>query len=64
VGNEVTIIMYVMAFNLVVSGLAKALELIKDKTASKTDDKVWYWVDKLAGFSKSIVDFLSANPKH
>lgn len=63
-GNEVTILMYVMAFNLFLSGLAKALEVIKDKTSSKTDDKIWYWVDKLAGISKSIVDFLSANPKH
>lgn len=63
-GSEVTILMYVMALNLFLSGLAKALEVIKDKTASKADDKVWYWVDKLAGISKSIVDFLSANPKH
>lgn len=59
-----TLLMYVMALNLVLSGLSKALELIKDKTANKTDDVIWFWVDKLAGISKAIIDALSANRKH
>jgi hypothetical protein len=62
--QQLGLIGYVLALNFFLSGLSKALEVVKDKTKTKADDKVWLWVNKLAGFSQAVVDFFSANPKH
>ena len=62
--QQLSLIGYVLALNFILSGLSKGLEVIKDKTKTKADDKVWFWVNKLAGFSQAVVDFFSANPKH
>jgi len=62
--SEFTILLYILALNFFLSGLSKGLAVIKDKTATKVDDKIWLYVDKAAGFCQIIVDFFSANSKH
>jgi hypothetical protein len=62
--SEVTLLLYVLALNFFLSGLSKTLAVIKDKTATKVDDKIWFYVDRAAGICQAIVDFFSANPKH
>lgn len=59
-----TIIMGAVAVNFVLSGLSKALEVIKDKTENKTDDKIYLYVNKAALITQKIVDWASANRKH
>jgi hypothetical protein len=55
---------YVLAMNFLLSGVSKSLAVIKDKTESKIDDKIWFYVNKAAGICQKVVDIFSANPKH
>lgn len=59
-----TVILVAMVLNFVMSGLSKALETIKDKTETKTDDKIWAVVNKIAQVLQKIIDWGSANRAH
>jgi hypothetical protein len=59
-----TVIMSAMALNFVLSGLSKALEVVKDKTENKTDDKIYLYVNKAALIVQKVVDWASANRQH
>lgn len=48
----------------ILSGLSKALEIIKDKTASNVDNKIYEWVNKAASALKVVVDWISGNRAH
>lgn len=58
------VVPYLLALNVFLSGLSKALEMIKDKTETKADDKLFALVDKAVGGLGKIVDLVSANRKH
>ena len=59
-----TVIVVAMFFNFFLSGLSKGLEVIKDKTENKVDDKIWLYVNKAAQVVQKIVDWASANRSH
>lgn len=58
------IVACVIAFNFFLSGLHKALEVIKDKTKSKADDKIFVIVGKIAEVTQKIVDYIGMNREH
>lgn len=58
------LIIFVVAFNLFLSGLSQALKLIKDKTVSTADDKALVIVDKIIGILQKAIDFVGYNPPH
>lgn len=62
-GNSVValIISAVIAFNILITGLKKALEYIKDKTASTVDNKLYDFINKVASVLDKVVEFISAN---
>lgn len=55
------IIAGVIAFNLMLSGIHKGLEVLKDKTASKADDNAWEIIGKILSVLQKIVDFIGMN---
>ncbi len=59
-----SVIVVAMFFNFFLSGLSKALEVIKDKTENKVDDKIYLYVNKAAQIIQKIVDWASANRSH
>jgi len=56
-----TIIGAVIAFNVALSGLSKGLELIKDKTKSDLDNKIYNILNISTSFIQKIIDWVSAN---
>lgn len=58
------VIASVIAFNLVLTGLHKGLEVLKDKTESKADDKAWEIIGKIAEITQKIVDYVGMNRAH
>lgn len=63
-GAIADILMWVLALNLFLSGLGKALEKIKDHTKSKADNKAYEVISKVTGVLQKIVDLISANRAH
>lgn len=59
-----SVIVVAMFLNFFLSGLSKALEVIKDKTENKVDDKIHLYVNKAAQVLQKIVDWASANRSH
>jgi len=53
-----------ICINIVLSALQKVLELVKDKTKTKLDDKAYTIVSGLIAFMTSAVDWASANRAH
>lgn len=53
-----------VAVMAVLSGLSKALEVIKDKTSSNLDNRAYEWVNKAASALKVVIDWLSGNRAH
>ena len=53
-----------LALNLVLSGLSKALEVIKDKTESKFDDEIYAKLAKVTAILQKVIDWGSANRSH
>jgi len=53
-----------LALNLVLSGLSKALEVIKDKTESKVDDEIYAKLAKVMAILQKVIDWGSANRSH
>lgn len=58
------VIASVIAFNLVLTGLHKGLEVLKDKTESKADDKAWEIIGKIVEITQKIVDYVGMNRAH
>lgn len=58
------VLMYVVAFNLLLSGLKASLQLIKDKTSTNVDNKVYDFVAKATEFITKALDVIGYNPKH
>lgn len=58
------IIAGIIAFNLMLSGIHKGLEVLKDKTASNADDKAWELIGKILSVLQKIVDFVGMNRAH
>lgn len=61
--NPENLILLFMAFNLVLSGTHKALELIKDKTATQIDNRLYEEIGRFAGFLQTAIEWLSASRK-
>ena len=57
------IILIIMALNTVLSGIQKGLEVIKDKTESKVDDKTYDILTKVLSVTSTVISWLSANRK-
>lgn len=60
----IQVLTYVVAFNVVLTGLKSGLDLIKDKTASQVDNKAADILGKVVGLLGKLVDALGFNPKH
>lgn len=58
------IIACVVAFNFFLSGLHKALNVIKDKTKSKIDNKAYTIIGKISEVMQKIVDYIGMNREH
>ena len=58
------VIASVVAFNLILAGLHKGLEVLKDKTESKADDKAWEIIGKIVEITQKIVDYIGMNRAH
>ncbi len=53
-----------MMLNVVMAAGGKMLDLIKDKTSSKVDNKIAALLHKISSWASKIVDWLSANRQH
>lgn len=63
-GVIASVVLVVMCMNFVLMGVQKALELIKDKTESTLDNKVYDVLSKVCGFFSKIIDWIGANRAH
>lgn len=54
----------VVAMNILLAGAAKALEAIKDKTATDVDNKIYAVISKISGFLSKALDIMGANREH
>lgn len=54
----------IVAFNMVLSGLSIVLNFIKNKTATKLDNKASLIVNKIAKVTQKSVDFIGMNRPH
>lgn len=58
------VLMYVVAFNLALSGLKAAVDSIKDKTANNVDNKVSEVIGKVSYWVSKVIDMIGFNTKH
>jgi len=58
------VLMYVVAFNLGLSGLKAAVDSIKDKTSNSVDNKVSDVIGKISYWVSKVIDMIGFNPKH
>jgi len=56
------IALIVLAINTALTGIYKALELIKDKTKSEWDNKLYSFLTVFIGWLQKIIEIISANP--
>jgi len=63
-GDIATIILIVTCWKIFITGCKKILEKVKDITATDLDNKIYYWVNKLADWTDTILDWLIGNTKH
>jgi len=59
-GLIATVVLVVVAFNAVIMGLHKGLELIKDKTATDTDNKIYEVLGKVISVFQKIIELAAA----
>lgn len=52
------------AVNLMLSGLYKGLDIIKEKTKTKVDDKAAAVLHKASDLIQKLLDMVGYNPKH
>jgi hypothetical protein len=58
------VLMYVVAFNLLLSGVKAAVDSIKDKTANSVDNKVSEVIGKASYWVSKVIDMIGFNTKH
>lgn len=58
------ILMWVIALNLGLSGISKALEKVKDKTKTDLDNRAYATLYKIVSKLQKLIDFASANIQH
>jgi hypothetical protein len=58
------VLMYVVAFNLLLSGVKAAVDSIKDKTANSVDNKVSEVIGKVSYWMSKVIDMIGFNTKH
>lgn len=63
-GIVAVVSMIALMLNVFLSGLSKALEIIKDKTATEVDNKAYAFIQKIAVVLQKIVDWSSGNRQH
>lgn len=56
--------MIALMLNVFLSGLSKALEVIKDKTTTEVDNKAYALIQKIAAVLQKVVDWSSGNRQH
>lgn len=56
------IALIIIAVNTILTGIYKALELIKDKTKSDWDNKLYSVLTVVIGWIQKIIEIISANP--
>lgn len=62
--DVVAISMWVMFVNVLLTGIYRSLEIIKDKTASQIDNKAYDVLGKIIAVLMKIVEMVGFNPKH
>ena len=62
--NLFLILPFLVAANVMLTGVKLGLEKVKDITASKLDDTAFAFVTKIVDFLSKVIDIFSANPKH
>ena len=58
------ILLYVVGFNLFLSGAKSALDAIKEKTKSDLDNKAADFLSKVVGWISKVLDLIGYNPQH
>lgn len=58
------VIVYVVAFNVALTGIKSGLDMIKDKTASQTDNKIADVLGKITGLLSKLADVIGYNKEH
>lgn len=53
-----------LCLNVLLSGVSKALGVIKDKTATNVDNKAYEIINKITAILQKIVDWGSGNRQH
>ena len=59
-----SVVVALVLFNVAVSAAQKALEIVKDKTSTDADNKVYEFLSKYAGYLQKGIDWISANRQH
>jgi hypothetical protein len=62
--NLDTVIAALLIFNVAVGAAQKVLEVVKDKTSTESDNKVYEFINKYAGHVQKAIDWISANRPH
>jgi len=58
------LVVVVLALNVFLTGVRKALEIIKDKTESDIDNKIYNILGKVTDVLLKIIDVIGSNPQH
>ncbi len=58
------VVLYIVGFNLFLSGLKASIDAIKDKTTSDVDNKVSAFLEKPIAWLAKIIDMIGFNPAH
>jgi hypothetical protein len=59
-----SLVAILVAVNVILSGVSKLLEIIKDKTESQVDNKAFEIIGKVSSFMQKAVDWMQGNRKH
>lgn len=59
-----TLVGFVVAFNVFLSGINALLSVFKDKTASQVDNKIYDFINKVCSWLIKIIDLLGGNVAH
>jgi hypothetical protein len=60
----VAILPFLLALNIMLTGIWKGLELIKDKTKTQADNKAAALLGKVCTMLQKLLDMVGYNPKH
>lgn len=63
-GLALQIVSILVISQSVLSMVSAGLDFIKDKTSTNVDNVAALWVGRIAGFAKSVVDFIQGNLQH